>query len=135
MISISIPKDIREYEPKFIANLTAKQCICLLLAAIIEFAGVQIQKLVFHLPTASFIPPLFIAFVPLLFGWGKQIFHMETEVYIRNVLFRSLTVPPKRVYKTRNFYDLYLTKEKEPIQEKKKKKQDSSISPEFRAYD
>lgn len=27
MISISIPKDIREYEPKFIANLTARQCI------------------------------------------------------------------------------------------------------------
>lgn len=115
MLTIQIPKDIREFETKFAGPLTLRQAVCCVVACAIEYAGVKLQSDILKLPVTSYIPPLFIAMIPLFFGFGEKALHMKPETYLRIVLFNMLMVPKHRPYKTKNYYDVYLTEPGEPM--------------------
>lgn len=124
MVTIQIPKDIREYEPKFIGPFNIRQAVCLTASVVIEFLGVQLQTAILKLPTASYIPPLIIAIIPLFFGFAGPVLHMKPEVYLRTVFMNMTVVPKNRPYKTHNYYDVHLNvKEAEVAENKEKKKQ------------
>lgn len=108
MIQVQIPKDIREYEPKFIGPFTARQCFSILAAGLIELAGSRLMGEMFTDPKMSYIPPLVIAAIPLFYGFGEQLLHMKPEVYIKEVFIRSLIYPKVRPYKTHNFIEIQL---------------------------
>ena len=137
MLMIPIPKDIREYEPKFIGPFTMRQAVCVLIAGLIEYGGVKIQTVLFHLPTASYIPPLIFVMIPLFFGWGEMTLHMKPEVYIKMVLFNMMNVPKSRPYKSRNFFDRYEEQQasKPEANKKEKKIRQTDLPPELRLYE
>lgn len=137
MVTIQIPKDIREYEPKFIGPLNIRQAVSVTIAAVIEFLGIRLQTDFLGLPTASYIPPMFIAFIPLFFGFGDAAFHMKPEVYLRTVFMNMTVIPKFRPYKTHNYYDIHLTEHSDDEEEdnsKKKKKKLKNIPEELTAY-
>lgn len=137
MITIQIPKDIREYEPKFIGPFNFRQAVSVVAAASIEFLGYQFQLHILKLPVASYIPPLFLAFIPLFFGFGEAAFHMKPEVYLRTVFLNIMVIPKFRPYKTHNYYDIYWTEKKEKEKknsDKKNKKNDLNVPEELRTY-
>lgn len=136
MISIPIPQDIREYEPKFLGPLSFREAMCSLCAALIEYAGIRFQTDVLHLPVSSYIPPLVIALIPLFFGFGEKAFHMKPEIYLKMVLANMLTVPKHRPYKTKNYYDMHLTAPKEPqVSKKHSRKNQQNLEADLIAYD
>ena len=158
MLQIQIPKDIREYETKFIGPFTARQCICIVIAAVIEYVGSNIIKSIAEIPISSYIPPLIIAAIPLILGFGDVVFHMKPEVYFKEVFLRSLKYPKVRPYKTHNFIDVQIREAKKELEmqeakegkgsktkrsgdatdksakNKARKKQDKNIPPELTAY-
>lgn len=136
MVTIQIPKDIREYEPKFIGPFNIRQAVSLTAGAVIEFLGVQLQTSILKLPTASYIPPLAIAIIPLFFGFAGSVLHMKPEVYLRTVFMNMTVVPKNRPYKTHNYYDVHLCqKEEEETEKKGKKKQKlDNVPDELIAY-
>ena len=137
MLMIPIPKDIREYEPKFVGPFTFRQAICIVAAGLIEFGGVKFQTEVMHLPVASYIPPLILVAIPLFFGWGEITLHMKPETYLRMVLFNMINVPKNRPYKSRNMFDQYeepKEKEAEPVQKEKRSRQ-YDVPPELMLYE
>lgn len=134
MVTIQIPKDIREYEPKFMGPFSFRQAVSVALAAGIEFLGYQFQLYVLKLPVASYIPPMFIAFIPLFFGFGEAAFHMKPEVYLRTVFLNMTVIPKFRPYKTHNYYDIHLTEKEEPKESVKKKKKLTNVPEELTAY-
>lgn len=123
MLQVQIPKDIREYEPKFIGPFTMRQCLSIISAAVIELAGSKLMEGIFKTPRMEYIVPLIIAAPILFFGFGDQMLHMKPEVYIREVFIRNLVYPKIRPYKTHNFIEVQINEiQKEQEMEASNKK-------------
>lgn len=137
MINIQIPKDVREYQPKFIGSFTFRQAVCLAIVVAINSAAVFVQKNILGMETVNYIPQMIISIIPLFFGWGEEALHMKPESYIRTVFKNMFFIPKKRVFKSRNYYDVYFSveEEEEPYHEKPLKKKDlKNLDPEFVPY-
>ena len=149
MVNIQITKDIRSYQPKFIGPFTFRQAVCLCIAVAINIAGIVFQTNVLGLSQddVNFIPQIILSVIPMFFGWGEDALKMKPETYLRRVLRNMLVIPKNRPYRTRNFYDIYLSEEKlqehteEPVNKKQTKsaksakKKNEELPPEFRMYE
>ena len=135
MIDIQISKDIREYEPKFVGPFTMRQTVCLVAAGIILTVGVQIEKNIFHMPVTSYFPPMILAMIPLLFGWGdKFLGGVFPEYYIKYILIPYYKAPKYRGWHTHNFYDSAFVADK-PENDKQTKKKIKNVPDELKGYE
>ena len=138
MINIQIPKDVREYQPKFIGAFTFRQAVCLAIVAGINAGGIFIQQNFLGMKEVNYIPQMILSIIPLFFGWGEEALRMKPESYLRTVFKNMFFIPKTRVYKSRNYYDIYfkpVEKEEEVKQEKMPKKKDlKNMDPEFVPY-
>lgn len=111
MIQIRIPKQLGEYEAKFIGPFTMRQSVCLLFALPVcvflynSLSSVIPQDLLFFF---MFIP----AGIAYLFGWFRP-YGMKFEVFLRSVFISSFVAPSKRKYCTENYYKLIADKIRE----------------------
>lgn len=154
MINIQIPKDIREYETRFIGPFTARETGSIAIASVMVFLGVEFETKILHMPVVSYIPPLIPALIPLFFGFGEKGLRMKPEVYLMTVFRNQFIVPKHRPFKTHNLYDIMMkdmeqelkedgidTDEDDDIPEKSEKQKEKErkrrikeLNHEFRAY-
>lgn len=106
MVNIQIPKDIREYEPKFVGPFTGRQAGSVAIAALIIWGGITIEKNVLHLPAISFIPPAILAVPFLFFGFGEKLLRMKPEIYLATIFRNLVLIPKHRSYVSQNLYDI-----------------------------
>ena len=106
MINIQIPKDPRDFQPKFVGPFTERQTICVAAAVVIVFAGIWIEQHILKLPAISLIPPLIPAMIPLFMGFSEPLFKMQPEVYFKTVFHNMVKIPKHRSFKTQNYYKL-----------------------------
>lgn len=114
MIEIEIPKDIKEYEPKFLGPFTLRQLIGVAGSALVMVVGYNVLKGVFDNGLKVIIPLLF-AMIPFLIGYYKP-YGLPFEKYFIVLLNTSIIPPKVRKYKTENLF------EKEDIKEEAEQK-------------
>lgn len=100
MVTVAMPDDIRQFETKFIGNLTLRQLVCIAIGA------------VFAIPTALLIPldmmrKIIIGVlveVPFFFaGWAKPQ-GMHFEIYVIRMIYYYVLTPRVRKVKMENPY-------------------------------
>lgn len=120
MIEIKIPKNINEYDPKFIGMFTFRQSIALAITLPIciwifnEFKDVSMDLA----GGLCMIPAAFA----WLFGWFK-IYNMRFEQFLMTAAINCIIAPTKRKYMTDNIYTrVYKDDDKQNNKAVKKKK-------------
>ena len=96
MIEREVLKDIGQYEPKFIAGLTARQCACVALGTAVTLPlGFVLNK--FFIPTFS-IPVSGMIGAPIyMCGWYKP-YGVPFEKFLFMIIKTALISPKKRKY-------------------------------------
>lgn len=123
MIDIRIPKEIRQYEAKFVGPFTMRQTICigiglpiciLLYNGLHPFVSRDLMGFCLLLPAAAIF----------LFGWVKP-YGMKFEQFFFSAAINNFIAPRRRKYITVNRYEVQLkaVKKAEEQQNKTKKKQ------------
>lgn len=98
MIEAKVPKDIRKFKGKTIGPFSLRQTICVIVAAVFATAAYIIMK-PYDLTSDTKMFIMFLcAMIPLIFSVEKS--GMPMEVYIKEVVYRNIVFPPKRVAKT-----------------------------------
>lgn len=130
MIEVQIPKDVSVYESPLVGPLTARQTICVAVAAAVEYAYYMVIKTLginLSMDTAICIG-LFFA-VPILYMAVGKPYGMRPEVYIYYYLIPSLLSNKDRPYVTKLTYDVMLeeieARKEAEIQKKSNGKQPS----------
>ena len=115
MIQIQIPKEIREYEPKFISIFTMRQAICVSLAACISvslyvfvFSKILVSDMALF---ASAIPS-----IPLLLAGYFKMYGMPFEKFALQYVQDVMLSPKNRKYASQNFHE-ELAKKADKIKE------------------
>lgn len=133
-IDIRIPKEIRNYETKFVGPLTMRQTICVAI-------GLIVCVLVYNL-CKVFIPRdlmLFMLIFPaaaiFCFGWVKP-YGMKFEQFFFSAVRNNFIAPRKRKYKTvnRHMEMLKSVKKAEELAQKQKNKRDKIKQPKKKKY-
>lgn len=124
MIEIEIPKDIKDFEPKFIGPFTLRQGICFIAFLVVLLGGYYLLGNIFTNGLRVLIP-LALSMIPILTGWYKP-YGMKFEEYVVSQLFTTILPPKKRLYKIENEFDILDKKTEQEentanMQEKKKK--------------
>lgn len=123
MIDIRIPKEVRQYEAKFVGPLTKRQTICAAIGLPICVGIYNVLKPYVSVDIIGFFL-LVPAAIILLFGWVKP-YGMKFEQFFFSALRDNFIAPQKRVYVTVNQHKsaiLALRDDgKEKVQGKKKK--------------
>ena len=122
MIEIEIPKDIKDYEPKLIGPLTARQTVCAGAMLVITLVGYNVLKMFFD-NSLKIVIPLVICLIPILIGWYKP-YGMRFEKYAISQFYTVILPPKKRLYKVENLYDQFdkeIEKEEKVVIEQEKK--------------
>ena len=96
MIEREVLKDIGQYEPKFIAGMTARQCVCIALGTVVSVPiGLILNKyfiFTFSVPIAGIIAaPIYMC------GWYKP-YDVPFEKFLFMVIKTALISPKKRKY-------------------------------------
>lgn len=104
MLEISIPRDVRDFQPKFMGPFTERQCAALAAMIVVLSLTVLIQKNLLGFEVISYIPGLVLASPAILFGWGDKVFQMPFEVYARTVFLNAFVIPKHRVYQIHCYY-------------------------------
>lgn len=134
MINIRIPKEIRNYETKFVGPLTMRQTICVAIGLIVCVFVYNICK--------AFIPRdlmLFILIFPaaaiFCFGWVKP-YGMKFEQFFFSAVRNNFIAPRKRKYKTVNTHAemLRAIHKAEELRQKQEYKQNKTKPPKKRKY-
>lgn len=109
MIEVQVPRDVSNYEAQFIGPLTARQTICLAVAAVVEYVYYNVVKFLgIGLDMNALICIGIVIAVPILYlAMGKP-YGMKPEMYIYNYLLPSLIAPKNRPYETKLSYDVML---------------------------
>ena len=102
MIEVKIPKELDQYEAKFVGSLTLRQTVCVLCAFPVGIFLFNLTKPYVGVDTAGFLC-LIPAVVAYLFGWKKP-YGMKFEVFLRSVFITTVLAPSKRKYKTENYF-------------------------------
>lgn len=106
MIDIRIPKEIRQYEAKFVGPFTMRQTICV-------SAGLTICILIYNVlkPFVSRDLMMFFLLLPaaaiFLFGWVKP-YGMRFEQFFFSAFINNFIAPKKRKYVIVNQYEVQL---------------------------
>ena len=105
MISVEIPQDILKRESKVLGNFSARQLICLGIAAALggaTFAGLRNTGV----PTIVLrIVVVLVALVPLIFGFAK-IYDEPVEKMLPIIIQDNLLLPAVRYYKSEGIIDM-----------------------------
>lgn len=107
MIEVNIPKDLDRYEAKFVGPFTVRQTVSIVCALPVGILLFNVTKDSLGVDVAGFIC-LLPAVVAYLFGWYKP-YGMKFEVFLRSVFVTTVLAPPKRKYKTENFYKILMS--------------------------
>ena len=138
MYNLQIPKDLREYEPKFAGPFSFREAVAVFIAGVMVVAGTFFLKWLFGVERMSYIPALIPALVPLFFGFGEKGLHMKPEIYLKTIFTNKFVVPKKRTYMTNNVIDIEQRKTSEmtekKIVKKKKKKTENNNSYEMTPF-
>lgn len=103
MIEIEIPKDIKEYEPKFIGPFTLRKFLGVVGSVLVMVIGYNVLKGVFDNGLKVLIP-LVLATIPFLFGYYKP-YGLPFEKYAIAQLNTNIIPPKVRKYKTENLFE------------------------------
>ena len=134
MLEIMIPRDIREFETKFIGQFTFRQAVAFTIVGIIAYIGVFIQKNILGLTSTNYLVLIPFGAIPVAFGYGKQLVGMELEIYLQMVFINMFMTPKHRPYRTHSYYTSLMSK-KEKDAQRKKEKSLKNVPPELVAYD
>lgn len=100
MIIMPVPKDVRDFKPKFIGPLTKHQFISVAVAGIVAVLLYgTIGKI---LSRDLFMIVLGVLCIPIVACGFIQVRNMTLPVYVRDVLIRNMLAPSLRPYKTAN---------------------------------
>lgn len=113
MVEVSVNKDIRKNETKFIGPLTLRQTIALAIAASYSIPLAIVLKVDI---TIRIIIPMLAAIPTAMCGWIKP-FGMPFEFFVARFLYLMFLTPPKRKVKQINIY-------REGYEKLKKKQED-----------
>ena len=101
MIEVSVPRDIREYEPTVIGTLTARQLVCSVALVLMVYGGWFLEKAIGIADPVSEAPFfIFLAIPPFLVGWQKP-YGMPFEKFIVKAYQDNFRAPQKRIYKVK----------------------------------
>lgn len=120
-IEIKITKELGNYKPRLLGPFTARQVLCLLIAAPIAMKiytglGSAVTKDV----AGFFIFP--IGAIAWFFGW-KEPYGMPAEQFLKSIFVNVLLAPQHRKYKIENTYEA-LEKMGREIEKKEKEGKD-----------
>lgn len=110
MIIMPVPKDVRNFKPKFIGPLTKRQFLSLVPAGIIAalmlwlFSGLLPRDIVIFLIVIIDIPIVACGFI--------DVYGMPLQVFMKDYIYSKLFFPTNRVYKTKNVYEKYAKQNK-----------------------
>lgn len=102
MIIMPVPKDIREFKPKFIGPLTKPQFISVFIASIVAAVIFSAFSGVFNTNTIMTIAMIVDA--PILCCGFLTLRNLPLPIYFRDVMLRNMLAPAKRPYQTDNSY-------------------------------
>ncbi len=127
MIEVSVPRDIREYEPTVIGTLTARQLVCSVALVLMVYGGWFLEKAIGIADPVSEAPFfIFLAIPPFLVGWQKP-YGMPFEKFIVKAYQDNFRAPQKRIYKVENMWDVILEEEhKEALAEQRRNRTNMS---------
>lgn len=102
-IEIKIPKEITQYEAKFVGPFTLRQTVCVGICMPTCIGIYNGLSPLLGSNTAGYfcILPAGAAF---LFGWYKP-YGMKFEQFVRSAFINNVLAPNKRKYRTENLYD------------------------------
>lgn len=106
MIEVQVPKDVSVYESPLVGPLTARQTVCVAVAAAIEYVYYNIVQTVapnIDMNTLICVGMLFA--VPVLYLAVGKPYGMKPETYIYYYLLPSLVGNKNRPYETKLTYD------------------------------
>ena len=109
MIEVQVPKDVSVYESPLVGPLTARQTVCVAVAAAIEYVYYNIVQTVapnIDMNTLICVGMLFA--VPVLYLAVGKPYGMKPETYIYYYLLPSLVGNKNRPYETKLTYDTML---------------------------
>ena len=129
MIEREILKDTGQYEPKFIAGLTVRQCVCLALGTIVTVpVGLLLNKFFvinFSIPIAGMVgAPIYMC------GWYKP-YGIPFEKFIFMILKTAIMSPKKRKYIIKADY---LTPDEKPLTKKEIKAREKKYQEDKKKY-
>ncbi|MCL1824130.1 MAG: PrgI family protein [Oscillospiraceae bacterium] len=102
MITIRIPKDIREYREKIVFGLTIRQLICGFLALGIAVPLYYFGSKYIHQELISWI--VILTVVPICAIGFVKIHKMPFEKYLVHLFYQLFLIPVNRVFKSENDY-------------------------------
>lgn len=126
MIEVTVPKDIREYEPTLIGPLTSRTFVCSIIMVLLVY-GVYLLEKAIGIEDPMEVP-LFLIFgiPPFLIGWYKP-YGMHFEKFIGKAFRDNFLAPRNRPYRIENMWDSIIEKEeKETATELRKTEQCST---------
>lgn len=101
-LTIEIPRDFREFTPKFIGSFTMRQCICIVALFIFAVLNKTIQEAL-GFAVVTYVPMVFPLAVGLFFGWGEQYLGMLPEIYLKMVFVNAVLTPSHRPFRTHTY--------------------------------
>lgn len=108
MIEIHINKDVGSYEAKLIGPFTARQTVCIAVAAPFCYLIYKIATPIIGIDAAGFLICI-PAVIAWSFGWLKP-YGMHTEKFVASVFVNTVLAPANRKYKTENLHENELIK-------------------------
>lgn len=128
MLEIAIPRDIREYQPKFIGSFTMRQVICIMIIMGIFAINSFIQTNILGFTQVIYLTALVPASIPFAFGWGEKLIGMPVEKYVMIVFTNQILAPKHRYYRTHNYISIIEKKiEAEETEDENRKKKPKKI--------
>lgn len=133
MIERPIPKDIKEYEPKFIGPLTLRNTVCIGLGALVSIPiGIMLSK-VFVNEIAILVAGIIC--VPFIACGFKKIYGIPFEKFALMYIRTQLLVPKNRKYEVHNYYKTFLESENIKMDKKAMKKYQKRKKKDLRKMD
>lgn len=109
MIEVQVPKDVSVYESPLVGPLTARQTVCVAVAAAIEYVYYNIVQTVAPNIDMNILICVGMLFaVPVLYLAVGKPYGMKPETYIYYYLLPSLVGNKNRPYETKLTYDTML---------------------------
>lgn len=110
MIEVQVPKDISQYDPPFVGPLTARQTVCVVAAAAVEYVYYIVLKTLgipITLTDGGNLPILIgiVLALPILYLAIGKPYGMRPEIYLYYYLLPWLLAPKDRPYATKLTYE------------------------------
>ena len=107
---VSVPRDLTKVKSKVMFNLTKRQLICFILAALIGVPSFFLIKAVGSTSVATIC--MIVIMMPFFFFAMYQKNGQTLEVYLAHFIEYNFIRPKVRLYKTDNLYEAIIREEK-----------------------